>query len=190
VQCNVFLTAQAVPSQTHVHGIQNVLVAERLREKFDGARLHRLHAHRDVAVSRDEHDRELEVARGEIALEIEPAAPGHPHVQNQAGGAVGSFSLQEVGDRREQVVPEADGAQQSPERFPKGGVVVDHHHAVARLARQSLSRFRFPGTVHRSPSERAPARGLELSRAAYCCIAREERAGPKPRFRAPGPPRR
>jgi hypothetical protein len=41
---------------------------ERLRQELNGATLHRLHRHRDVAVPCDEDDRKFPVRRGELAL--------------------------------------------------------------------------------------------------------------------------
>src|SRR6476660_6964869 len=45
-----------IASEADLNGVNEVLITERLRQELDGATLHRLHRHRDVAVSCDEDD--------------------------------------------------------------------------------------------------------------------------------------
>src|SRR5208282_2215965 len=69
----LMLAAGAISIQAYRDGVEKVLVPERLQEELYRAALHRLHGHRDVAVSRDEDDRELFVGRGQLALKVETA---------------------------------------------------------------------------------------------------------------------
>jgi hypothetical protein len=62
------LSTRTIASEPDIHSIQKILVAERLREKLDGAALHRLHGHRNVAMPGDEDDRESDAPGGEISL--------------------------------------------------------------------------------------------------------------------------
>ena len=88
-RCFFVLAARTVASEPNVYRIQKILVAKRLREKFDGAALHRLHGHRNVAVSGDEDDRKTDARRGEIALKVESAPPRQSDVEDEAGRASG-----------------------------------------------------------------------------------------------------
>ena len=50
--------------------VEKILIAEWLGQELDGAALHRLHRHRDVAVALacDEDDRELSLCSSELTL--------------------------------------------------------------------------------------------------------------------------
>src|SRR5258708_2306944 len=74
------LAARAVSSEPYIHGIQKILIPERLCQKLDGARLHRLHGHRNITVPGDEDDRERGARRGKIALKLQPAHSRHSHI--------------------------------------------------------------------------------------------------------------
>src|SRR5580693_3308715 len=54
--------------KAELNGVEEVLIAVRLGQELNGTPLHRLHRHRDVAVPRDEDDREFPVCRSELAL--------------------------------------------------------------------------------------------------------------------------
>jgi hypothetical protein len=91
-------SAGAIARKTVLDGVQKVLIAERLRQELDGARLHRLHGHRNIAVRRDEDDRELPIGRTNLALELDAASSRHSHVDDQADRALGQLSLEEIGN--------------------------------------------------------------------------------------------
>src|SRR5437667_584035 len=76
--------------------VEQALAAEGFLEEVDGARLHRPHRRRYIAVSRDHDDREADVAAGERALEIEPAHPGQADVGHDAAGTPAVLGLQEL----------------------------------------------------------------------------------------------
>ena len=64
------LPSDTIAGEAELNGVEEVLITERLRQELDGAALHRLHRHRDVAVPGDEDDRELPVRCGELALKV------------------------------------------------------------------------------------------------------------------------
>src|SRR6516164_143415 len=70
----------AVALQRIGDGIQEILIAERLGEEIDGARLHRSYRHGDIAMGGDEDDRDLDIGIDQLGLEIEPAALRQPDI--------------------------------------------------------------------------------------------------------------
>src|SRR5215831_15276622 len=79
---------RTIARKAELNGVEEVLIAERFGQELNGAPLHRLHRHRDVAVPGDEDDREFPFCRGELALEIEAALPRQSDIEHQAGGAI------------------------------------------------------------------------------------------------------
>src|SRR6202011_5800495 len=71
---------RAIASQRKRDCIEQVLVAKGLRQELDGTTLHRLHRHRDIAVTGDEDDRDLCVRPREFALKIETALSRQSHI--------------------------------------------------------------------------------------------------------------
>src|SRR5262249_49782122 len=107
---------RAIALEAKLNGIDEVLIAERFGQELDGATLHRLHRHRNVAVSRNENDRNLPVRRGKLALEIEAALTGQSHIEHQAGGTIRRIGLEEVGNGRKQLNADAERPQQPSDR--------------------------------------------------------------------------
>jgi DNA-binding NarL/FixJ family response regulator len=62
------------------------LVRKRLRQEFDGSRLHRLNRHRYIAVARDEDDRHVGAIVCDALLQLQAAQSGHRNVEHQATG--------------------------------------------------------------------------------------------------------
>lgn len=87
--------------------VEKVLVSERLGEELHRAVLHRPHAHRDVAVTGDEHDGDVQVGLRHPPLEIEPAETGQADVEHEAAGHLRSIAAQEL-------LGEANAATRSP----------------------------------------------------------------------------
>src|SRR5277367_809901 len=71
------------------------LLAKRLGEKIDGARLHALHRHRNVAVTTHEDDRKSDAKLVELRLEIQTTGAGKAHVKNEATRRVRPGRFQE-----------------------------------------------------------------------------------------------
>src|SRR3954469_14511943 len=78
------LPASTIASQADFDRIEKILIAERFRQELNGASLHCLHGHGDVAVPGDEDDRYFLVRVGELALEIKTASPGQSNIEHQA----------------------------------------------------------------------------------------------------------
>jgi hypothetical protein len=78
--------------------VDQVLITERLGQELNGTAFHRLHRHRDVTVSRYEDDRYFDIRLRELALKIQAAPPGQSNVEDEAGGAVGAFGFEEIGN--------------------------------------------------------------------------------------------
>ena len=78
----LILPPSAITREAELNGVEDLLITERLRKELSGTTLHRLHRHRDVAVPRDEYDRDLPVRRGELALKIKTALSRQPDVED------------------------------------------------------------------------------------------------------------
>src|SRR4029453_16931385 len=94
------LSTRAIPGKTSLDGIEQVLIPEWLGQELDGSSLHRLHAHRDIAMRRDENDGQFAVCRGQRALEVESTRARHSHVDDQASRAVRQVGPEKVGNSR------------------------------------------------------------------------------------------
>jgi len=104
-------------------GEQNI-VAERLGQELDGSRLHRLHRHRDIAVTSDENDRQVSPV-AESMLQIEPAEAGQRYIEHQAARTRITTVGQEVQRRGKGLRPPPGVLDQRLEGFPHGDVIVD-----------------------------------------------------------------
>ena len=102
--------------QRLVDAVQQVLVAERLLDEIDGARLHCLDGHRHVAVSRDEDDRQDRVTLVELHLQLQAAHAGHADVEYEAAGTIVALGIEEFLARFEHLHRQADGLEQHPQR--------------------------------------------------------------------------
>jgi hypothetical protein len=80
--------ADAVLFERDANRIEQILVAERLGQKLDGARLHRPHRHRDIAIARNEDDRQRRVRGGNLPLHVEPAAARETNIEHNAARPV------------------------------------------------------------------------------------------------------
>ena len=74
----------AVTDERLVHGVEQLLVAEGLGQKVHGPGLHRLDAHRDIAVAGDKNNGHLYRAPGQFLLQLQPAEAWQPHIEHQA----------------------------------------------------------------------------------------------------------
>src|SRR5438552_12307333 len=121
--------------------VEQALAAEGFLEEVDGARLHRPHRRRDVAVSRDHDDREADVAAGERALEIEPAHPGQADVGHDAAGTPAVLGFQELLRPGVRFDGDVDGRAQVAQALAYPRIVLDdvdlrvgHHGSPYRPA--------------------------------------------------------
>jgi hypothetical protein len=79
--------------------VEQVLVPERFLDEIHRAGLHRLDGHWDVAMTRDEDDRQDRMTRAELLLQLEAAHAGHADVEHHAAGRVLGPRAQEIGTR-------------------------------------------------------------------------------------------
>src|SRR5438045_3184181 len=96
------LQPSAVARDALLDRVEQILVAEGLGQELDRSALHRPDGHRNVAVSGDEDDREVDIRGGELSLKVEAASSGQPDIENKAGGSVRTDRLEEFIDRSEQ----------------------------------------------------------------------------------------
>src|ERR1700677_3040003 len=90
------LSPSAITRKAELNRFEQLLIPKRLCQELDGAAFHRLHRHRNVAMPRDEDDRELRIRPGELALKIKAALPRQSYVEHQAGGALRGSGLEKV----------------------------------------------------------------------------------------------
>lgn len=99
-QCLLILAAFTVLSESKIDRVQKILISERLGEKLDGARLHRLHAHRDVAMSGHEDDRESDARHGESSLKIQSTTTRQSRIEDNTSSAISRFGAEKISDGR------------------------------------------------------------------------------------------
>ena len=68
--------------------VEQVLVAEGFGEALYRPGLHRLHAHRDIAVAGDEKNGEGQIARRQLLLQLQPAEAWQPPIEHQTAGSL------------------------------------------------------------------------------------------------------
>src|SRR5262249_28694974 len=104
---------------------EQVLVAERFRQEFDGPGFHGPHRHRNVAVPRDENDGYRCIALGQFLLQIQPTQTGEPDIEYQAAGGLWTPAGQKLlcGGKGLDVEPRR--AEQIAQTLAHGPVVVN-----------------------------------------------------------------
>jgi hypothetical protein len=107
------------------HRIEQRLVAHRLGEKIDGARLHRLHRHRNITMSSQEDDRLRIAALRQMVLQVKAARPRHAHVKDQAAGAVQYVGVGHFTGRGETHRLKARREDQLRHGLANGRIVID-----------------------------------------------------------------
>ena len=76
--------------------IEKVLLAKWLGQELNGASLHRLHRHRDIAVSGNKNDRELDIGCSQLALKFQTARPRQPYIKHKTSRPFGTFGPKKV----------------------------------------------------------------------------------------------
>src|SRR5262245_11278382 len=82
------LPPMTVESNRLRDSLQQILIAEGLGEKLHRPCFHCPDCHRDVTVTCDENDREMNLSFSQLALQFESAQPGQPHIEYQAAGTI------------------------------------------------------------------------------------------------------
>ncbi len=162
------LARLAIDLECLAHAIEQQLIAERLLDEVDRARLHGANRHRHLGVTRDHDGGQLGAALDQLGLEIESAHSGHAHVEYQTAGLRGLVLAQELRRRRVGSHGEADGFEQPSQRVAHRAVVVDdeddrfglrrHGDLRVRLAARRGRRRRGAGSETPTPVRRAPRR--------------------------------
>src|SRR6266446_2383950 len=119
------LQPRAISHEAELNRVQQVLVAERLGQKLDRSSLYRLDGHRDVAISGDEDDRNVNIRRRELSLKIQTTSARQPDIEHEAGRAVRAPFVQKFGNRSQGLGLHADGSDQTTERLADPRVVID-----------------------------------------------------------------
>ena len=124
-QLRPLLSCRAVTINRLLNGVEELLVTKRFREKLHGSSLHGLHRHGNVAMSGDEHDRDRRIRVGKLALKINAAQSGQPHVEDKAARYVGALGFEEFLRRLERLRSEAYRAEKPREGFTHRRIIVD-----------------------------------------------------------------
>ncbi len=115
----------AISRKTQLDRIQQILIAERLSQELDRAPFHRLHGHRNVTVSGDEDNRNVDVRRRELSLKIETTPARQSDIEHQTSWSVRAPFVQEFGNRRQGFGLHANGSDQAAKRLADLWVVID-----------------------------------------------------------------
>ena len=107
------------------HGIQDILVAERFRQKVHGSGFHRLDRHRDVAVACYKDDRDANIRLSQFGLKVETANPRQPDIEDQTACNIWRLDLLKFVDRTEQFDPQAHRSEKTAESRAHRHIVVD-----------------------------------------------------------------
>src|SRR5882672_1420069 len=140
------------------NGVEQLLLAERLRQELDRAGLHRPHRHGDVAVAGEEDDRHLGVRLDELALQIQPTQPREAHVEYEASRRVETTGVQERPRARKYLDLESHRCDEPAQRVTYRRIVVDDEdngprgRRVEGGATRYLTSWRMFGFAHAAPS--------------------------------------
>ena len=102
-------------------------VLDRLGQKIHGAGLHRFDAHRDVAVTGDEDNRQVAILGLQLPLQIDAGQPRHTHVEHQAAGLFRDTAgrCEKLLRRREGLHLMAGGLDQARQRASYRSIIID-----------------------------------------------------------------
>src|SRR5467141_3409815 len=80
----LLLARHTVTIQSLADRIQQVLVLERFGQKLQGTGFHGLHRHRNISMTGNEDDGNLDARVSQLALKVQAADSRKAHVQNKA----------------------------------------------------------------------------------------------------------
>jgi hypothetical protein len=89
-QSTFILATDPITGQGKLDSVKKFLIAYGLCEEFNRTTFHRLYGHWNIAVPRNEDNREVFARSCEFALKFATTLPRQPHVQDKAAGAGGS----------------------------------------------------------------------------------------------------
>src|SRR6516162_2476455 len=111
------LASRAVSIQRLLNRIEEILVAERLRQKLERPCFHGTHAHRDVTVTGNEDNRNCHTGFVQSSLQIKPALSRHPHVEYEATSDIRPLTPQEILSRSKKLDAKPDRPNKVPQRL-------------------------------------------------------------------------
>jgi hypothetical protein len=91
----ILFTSGTISLQCDANGIQQILIAEWLGEKFDGSSFHSADTHGNVAMAGDKDYRNTGVSGCELALKIESTQSRKSDVKHKTTGRIWHFFMQE-----------------------------------------------------------------------------------------------
>ena len=103
-----------------------------------------LHGERDIAVSGDDDDRQLDAAPREMSQQLDAIHVRHPHIGHDAAAGL----VRRAQESRRGIVGRhsyAFGLEQERHRIPDGVVVVDHVNGIGFSRHPRLPRRREAG---------------------------------------------
>src|ERR1043166_795612 len=120
------------------HGVNQILVTQRLGKKANGAALHRFDRHRNITMSGDEHNGKTATSYGQFALKVQTTQTRHIHIQHQTRRTIRHWSGQELLGRREHNRFQRNRSQQSRQKRAKGRIVIDDYYYGRYVRHYSL----------------------------------------------------
>src|SRR6202030_417947 len=102
-QLSLQVARSAIAPNRLLDGVEQILLAKRLGKKPDRTGFHRLQRHRDITVTRNEDDRNLNAGCDHLPLQIQAAQPGQTHVEQYARGCFRTRVAQKFSSRRERL---------------------------------------------------------------------------------------
>src|SRR6266446_1135972 len=91
-EATLLLASYTVAIQSLADRIQQLLVLERLGQKLHGTGFHGLHRHRNISMTSDEDDGDLDARVSQLALKVQAVDARKAHVQNKAAWPVRPLS--------------------------------------------------------------------------------------------------
>src|SRR5579862_5134685 len=86
VDLGLVLSRSVVPMKRLLDRVEQILIPKRFRQELHGPRLQRPDRHRNVSMSRNEDDRDLQTDLGQSVLEIKTAHLRQSYIEDQATG--------------------------------------------------------------------------------------------------------
>src|SRR2546427_153847 len=114
--------------QGRLNGVNQSFFTDRLTQKVHGTRVHCLTFLTRTSMSRDEHDRDVQLGMTEHVLQFKTIHAGHAHVENQASGIFKVPEGQKLAGRAKGFGCETEGSDQPSGRASDRWVVIDDRY--------------------------------------------------------------
>src|SRR5271169_1629065 len=131
------LAGRSVAVQGLVDRIQQVLVPKGFREELDRARLHGPHSHRNISMTGDEDDGNLDARVGQLPLKVQAAHALKSHIQDKATWPLWMLAPQELLRRCEGFGTQAHRFKHAVDSITHRGIVIDDEHGGSICERHS-----------------------------------------------------